>query len=260
MISEKSNPKIPYVPHQIILFGHPQRIEALLEMSSATQSGPTEQGDTPAAAPILLSSTSFRVQTLSDAEQEIVTTLPDPYLRELRLYQADMPEMLAEQSGFDDVLTTPNYLIRGIPWTVGGSPWTAGGSPWTAGGSPWTAGGSPWTAGGSPWLNQAGTGGEKIRQQAENQFKTQWAWGADGINAQALLTPRQPGPDDGENVVIGIFDTSPFAVPMTSISVDMPPAPLTLALSHPIPGGVPNGCGGGLGNHGFFVAGPFVTS
>ena len=249
MISPETDPKIPYVPQQIILFGHPQRIDALLETSQAAQSGPQEQGDTPPPAPpVLLSRSTFAVSSATAAETEMLANLPDPELRELRLYRTDTPQALQNQPGFEDVIVELNYLIRGIPWT-------AGGSPWTAGGSPWTAGGSPWTAGGSPWLNQAGTGGASIRQQAETAFAEQWAWGADGINAQDLLTPRQPGAEDGENVWVGIFDTSPFAVPMTSISVDMPPAPLTLALSHPIPGGVPHGCGGGLGNHGFFVAG-----
>ena len=239
---------IPYVPNQIIIFGHPQRIEALLEANSATQSGPAEQGDTAARSPQRITSTQFVVKTLSSAEEKQVRNLPEPYLRELQLYHIAGPEIAPDLPGFEDVLVQRNYLIRGIPWTVGGSPWTVGGSPWTVGGS-------PWTVGGSPWLNEAGEGGKNIRHQAETLFRQQWAFGPHGIRAESLLVTRQPGPDDGENVVVGVFDTSPFAVPTTSITLEMPPAPMTLTLQHPIPGGVPTGCGGGLGNHGFFVSG-----
>jgi subtilisin family serine protease len=61
--------------------------------------------------------------------------------------------------------------------------------------------------------------------------------------------------EDGEGVVVGVFDTSPFPVAFSSVTVEMPPAPLTLRLRHPIPGGTPAGCGGFAANHGFFVAG-----
>ncbi len=59
-------------------------------------------------------------------------------------------------------------------------------------------------------------------------------------------------------MLVGVFDTSPFPVPMRQVTFDMPSGiPLTLALRHPIAGGQPmqNADKGRVPNHGLFVAG-----
>jgi hypothetical protein len=269
---KKQTPRYAHaIPNQIIVFGHPSRIEEMLGESETPGERPGLRPGEKDALPRalrLLTKTSFIFQTPADWEQRLMADLSQPEQRELRLYRLEGDEaqlldmLLSRRQGFEDVIIERNYLIRAIPWTGGGSPWTGGGSPWTGGGSPWTGGGSPWTAGGSPWtvgsspwLEMQGQGGAFIRQRAENIFKKQWAFGPEGVNARSILDAQVTGQADGEDVIVGVFDASPFPVPFSSVTLEMPPAPLTLSLSHPIPGGAPGGCGGGLANHGLFVAG-----
>ncbi len=242
----------PYIPNQIILSGPPGRIEAMLAKTDAGLS----------QALRLLTQASFTLSAPGGREQRPMTGRPpEPETRELRLYRLEGDEsqlldaLLSHRRGFADVIIERNYLTRAIPWTGGGSPWTGGGSPWTGRGSPWTAGGSPWTVGSGVWTDMSGSGGDFIRRRAERIFREQWAFGPDGVNARGILNAPTGDDDDGKDVVVGVFDTSPFPVSFTSVSLEMPPAPLTLTLRHPIPGGAPGGCGRGLANHGFFVAG-----
>ncbi len=265
IMKQQHEAKIPFAPHQIIIFGPPQRIEQMLGADDGWLK----------KALHLLARNSFRLPEPPQPRQKSQRGPSHPQPQELRLYRilGDEDDVLAalqkRGQGFDDVIIERNYFTYGIPWTGGGSPWTGGGSPWTGGGSPWTGGGSPWTGGGSPWaaggspwtvgsrpwLEMQGQGGEYIRQRAERIFREQWAFGPAGVNARGILNARTPGHEDGGDVVVGVFDTSPFPVTLSSVSVDAPPAPLQLGLHHPIPGGSPAGCGGGAANHGFFVVG-----
>ena len=145
----------------------------------------------------------------------------------------------------------PNYLtgrkpIAGSPWTIGGSPWTIGGSPWTIGGSPWTIGGSPWTIGGSP-------SGSQINDAAGQAFEGQWAFGSQGIHRKAGLAERR---NQGQGVRVGVFDTSPFPVSVSSVTLAMTPT-LELKLLHPMPGGrlTPDSTAPDMRDHGLFSAG-----
>lgn len=263
MAKQASHPS-PAIPNQIIIFGHPHRIEKMLGDVEAPNEEqglrPPDKNALPGALRLLTRS-SFTLKAPADWEQRLMPDLPQPEQRELRLYRLEGEEgqlleaLMSRRRGFEDVTIERNYFIRAIPWTGGGSPWTGGGSPWTGGGSPWTAGGSPWTVGSSPWLEMQGQGGAFIRQRAQRIFKQQWAFGPDGVNARSILDAPATGPEDGENVIVGVFDASPFPVPFTRVTLDMPPAPLTLSLAHPIPGGAPGGCSAGLANHGLFVAG-----
>ncbi len=271
-------PHIPFIPGQIILFGHPHRLDMLLgeRPDVGEREGPLPERDAPRPRALrLLARSQFQLSIPSDKEQGLLPSLPQPELRELRLYHIEEEEaplldfLRGRRQTFQDVIIERNYFTRAIPWTGAGSPWTGAGSPWTGAGSPWTGagspwtgagspwtvGGSPWTVGGSPWLEMQNQGGEFLRKRAEQLFSKQWAFGAAGVDAHALLVRRTPEQKDGEGVVVGVFDTSPFPVPFTSVTLDMPPAPLTLSLKHPIPGGAPGGCSGLAANHGFFVAG-----
>lgn len=267
----KDLPGIPYLPNQIILFGHPHRLEMILgeRPEPGEKQGPQPQADMPRPLPLrLLARKQFRLKTSVDREQGALPSLPQPDLRELRLYRFEEDDarwidtLQSRHQRFQDVIIERNYLTRAIPWTGAGSPWTGAGSPWTGAGSPWTgagspwpAGGSPWIVGGSPWLEMQDNGGDFIRERAEGIFTRQWAFGPNGVDVQDQLTRRDPTPQDGEGVVVGVFDTSPFPVTFTSVTVDMPPTPLTLTLKHPIPGSAPGACSGFAANHGFFVAG-----
>ncbi len=276
-MSEVTSNPTPYVYNQIIIFGHPARIDMMLgtQRSSEKQhsAGSDDDGNALLNNLRLMASVELEVPVLTAQEEGVRPTISGT--RELRLYRVIEEDdevyeaVLRRSEGFEDIIVERNYLLRGIPWTAGGSPWTAGGSPWTAGGSPWTAGGSPWTAGGSPWtaggspwtaggspwLDMADEGGEAIRLRAERLFKEQWAFGPTGVDAEDILNKTHFGKEDGEDVVVGIFDTSPFPVPFTNVTLTMPPTPLELILKHPIPGGTPGGCIGFVGNHGLFVAG-----
>jgi len=267
----KATPSIAYLPGQIIIFGHPHRLEMLLGETTEPDEGrvPLARDDSSSPLPLrLLARKQYRIRSTSEPEQHALPSLPQPELRELRLYRFEEDEerwlgvLEGRQQKFPDVIIERNYFIRAIPWTGAGSPWTGAGSPWTGAGSPWTgagspwpAGGSPWIVGGSPWLEMQGQGGEFIRNRAEGIFANQWAFGPNGVDIRNKLIRRQPAKQDGEGVVVGVFDTSPFPVPFSRVTVDMPPAPLTLTLKHPIPGGAPGGLMGFAANHGFFVAG-----
>ena len=268
----------PYIPNQIIIFGHPLRIDEMLtgpRVDKDQQSIPPDDAEILAQALRLLTRASVIVRSPNDQEQGLISGLPQAEQRELRLYQLDGDEpelldlLLSRHLGFEDIIIERNYLLRAIPWTGAGSPWTGAGSPWTGAGSPWTgagspwtgagspwtAAGSPWTVGSAPWLEMPGRGGAYIRQRAERIFRDQWAFGPDGVNAQTILAVHPLEKADGQGVTVGVFDASPFPVPFDSVTLNMPPAPLTLRLKHPIPGGAPGGCGSGLSNHGLFVAG-----
>ena len=269
-------PAIPYIPNQIILFGEPSRLDAVIRLAAEPEpdQGPTPEEPARRTGPFrLLARTQFTLKPRRGAARGIAAA--PPQINEVRLYhiEADEPQWLDKlihhgksQPG---VFIERNYLIRAIPWTGAGSPWTGAGSPWTGAGSPWTGAGSPWTGAGSPWavggspwmvgdaawLEMPNQGGQFIRERAEGFFARQWAFGTNGVNAHALLTHRSPTREDGEGVIVGVFDASPFPVILSRVTVEMPPAPLTLTLKHPIPGGAPGGCGGIAANHGFFVAG-----
>ncbi len=268
-MAKQTSGHFPSIPNQIILFGHPQRIEAMLGGPGESYARPTilpDSDDQLARALRLLTKASFVLKTPDDPTQQLLPGLSQQ--RELRLYRLDGDEkqlldaLHSRRRGFEDVIIERNYRIRAIPWTGAGSPWTGAGSPWTGAGSPWTgagspwiAGGSPWTGAGSPWLEMPGQGGEFVRKRAERLFEDQWAFGPDGVDARSILAAHTPGKEDGQDVIVGVFDTSPFPPTFTSVTLDTSPAPMTLSLEHPIPGGSPSGCGGGLGNHGLFVAG-----
>ncbi len=270
-MDEKNLSTHPSIPNQIIIFGHPQRIEEMLSekrLRGEHRFLPAGEADLLSRALRLLTSARVVVRETSDREQGLISSLPQAERRELRLYQLDGDEMQLldilqrRRRGFEDVIIERNYLLRaapwtgaGSPWTGAGSPWTGAGSPWTGAGSPWTAAGSPWTVGSAPWLEMPGQGGDYIRQRAERVFQEQWAFGPNGVNARSILDARALEKADGQNVTVGVFDTSPFPAPFDSVTLNMPPAPLTLQLRHPIPGGAPGGCGGGAANHGLFVAG-----
>lgn len=155
----------------------------------------------------------------------------------------------------------PPLTVGGLPWGPEGSPWGPEGSPWGPEGSPWGPEGSPWGPEGSPWGKVTSPTGSQVLDIASEAFRTQWAFSTTvGIRSEAAVAQNI---DDtqrllGENVLVGVFDTSPFPVPMSQVIFDMPSGiPLTLGLRHPIAGGQPvqNADKGRVPNHGLFVAG-----
>ncbi len=151
---------------------------------------------------------------------------------------------LQEAAGDRPVSPEPTYLTSS-PWSIGGSPWSMGGSPWSIGGSPWSIGGSPWSIGGSP-------AGSAVSDAAADAFWEQWAFGEDGIQ----LTTAPPSRPQGRGVLVGIFDTSPFPVTVSRVSLATDP-PFDMELVHEMPGGpfthavnLPD-----MRDHGLFAAG-----
>jgi len=162
---------------------------------------------------------------------------------------------------FNDVGQDLNWVTGRPPLTVGGNPWGPEGSPWGPEGSPWGPEGSPWGPEGSPWGKVSSPTGSQVLDIASEAFRTQWAFSTTvGIRSEAAMAKNVAGNPRqlGENVLVGVFDTSPFPVPMRQVTFDMPSGiPLTLALRHPIAGGQPmqNADKGRVPNHGLFVAG-----
>jgi hypothetical protein len=116
------------------------------------------------------------------------------------------------------VQAEPNWL-SGHPWDPEGSPWDPEGSPWDPEGSPWDPEGSP-----AP----ASDPGPRRKHSVDAQpawFPEQWAF-------EKINLAGRPQGSDGSNVVVGIFDTSPFALPFGSKDVFLP-GPVPLLASHP---------------------------
>ncbi|GAB4522367.1 MAG: hypothetical protein Fur0018_04030 [Anaerolineales bacterium] len=136
------------------------------------------------------------------------------------------------------------------------------GHPWEPEGSPWEPEGSPWEPEGSPWEPEGSSTPQKPRRRRENDaqaawFMQQWAWQAISLEARTKQAT-------GRNVAVGVFDTSPFALPIGTRDQPQPvpgvhePAPLTLLVSHPrfaLPPTPPKHPLPDVRNHGVFVAG-----
>jgi hypothetical protein len=131
----------------------------------------------------------------------------------------------------DGISSEPNYLTGRPPEPVEGDPWSIAGSPWSIAGSPWS----------------------KVLGLANQAFRDQWAFGEDGID---LGAGSVPGPVLGQDVHIGVFDTSPFPATVASAVFSMT-EPLELNLVHPMPGGrlTADPDAPDVSDHGLFVSG-----
>lgn len=175
----------------------------------------------------------------------------------------------ARQSlGFTDVVQELNWRtgsppeqLSGSPWGPEGSPWGPEGSPWGPEGSPWGPEGSPWGPEGSPWGQANSPTGQQVLAVAGKAFRQQWAFNQNaGVHSRLAQNPGDSANRAaGQNVVVGVFDTSPFPAPMTQASFVMAPGepPWTLDLVHPMAGGraPENKDKVGVPNHGLFAAG-----
>lgn len=163
----------------------------------------------------------------------------------------------AVQQELNWVTGPPPQPVGGNPWGPEGSPWGPEGSPWGPEGSPWGPEGSPWGPEGSPWGNGDKWTGDAVLGVGGKAFRSQWAFSvAQGVNWDTTSAAARTA---GRDVLVGVFDTSPFSPPMTEASFVVAPgeAPWTLRLLHPIPGGQPAGARDRLPvpNHGLFAAG-----
>jgi hypothetical protein len=147
------------------------------------------------------------------------------------------------QSDSDTVTAEPNRII-GSPWEVEGSPWEVEGSPWEVEGS-----------------------GQTGPSNADSGTSTQqWAFGKHGIELPRLVTNTWP---TGEGILVGVFDTLPFATEANQatdfeidwVETDWMSDSLTLTITALSLEEDPDelASGGGLGsatiNHGLYVAG-----
>lgn len=117
----------------------------------------------------------------------------------------------------------PNYL-SGHPWSPEGSPWEPSGSPWSPEGSPWSPEGSP-------------SGGTPPRRSVENDAQPEWflqQWAFDTIELAG-----RPEYLSGENILVGVFDTSPYNLIPGSPAQTIPvawvnePSLMSIEVSHP---------------------------
>lgn len=160
------------------------------------------------------------------------------------------------------VTGAPPQQTSGDPWGPEGSPWGPEGSPWGPEGSPWGPEGSPWGPEGSPWGQATSPTGDEVLGVGGKAFREQWAFrDAEGVNSTAARNPTASpsARAAGQNVLVGVFDTSPFPPSMIEATFVMAPGeqPWTLGLSHPIAGGQPAATRDRLPvpNHGLFAAG-----
>ncbi len=120
-------------------------------------------------------------------------------------------------SGQTDSLTAEPNWLAGDPWDPEGSPWDPEGSPWDPEGS-----------------ILPGSQPKKPPQDAQPEwFMRQWAFKDIGLtDYYTNLT--------GAGIRVGVFDTSPFDLPLGGSAVEsvgwvLQPAPLDLQVSHPKP-------------------------
>ena len=152
-------------------------------------------------------------------------------------------------------------VVQELNWLTGSPPAQIGGSPWGPEGSPWGPEGSPWGPEGSPWGQANSPTGERVLEVAGKAFREQWAFNqTTGVNSRLAQNPADSANRAvGQNVLVGVFDTSPFPAPMTQATFVMAPGeqPWTLDLVHPIAGGraPENKDKVGVPNHGLFIAG-----
>jgi subtilisin family serine protease len=163
----------------------------------------------------------------------------------------------AVQQELNWVTGPPPQPVGGNPWGPEGSPWGPEGSPWGPEGSPWGPEGSPWGPEGSPWGDGDKWTGDTVLGVGGKAFRSQWAFSeAQGVNWDTASAATRAA---GQDVLVGVFDTSPFSPPMTEAAFVFEPgqAPWSLRLLHPIPGGQPAGARDRLPvpNHGLFAAG-----
>lgn len=146
------------------------------------------------------------------------------------------------------VLADPTFLTGKVVAT----PWTGDGGPWTGDGGPWTGDGGPWTGDGGPVGDPA---------TAPSAFWGQWAFQSEtGINLShydqsAETWIRRQDIPTGEGVIVGVFDSSPFARPAL-FAIDWVTPTLDLTVKHlktlNEPPRVPNTP---ISNHGLYVSG-----
>jgi hypothetical protein len=129
-----------------------------------------------------------------------------------------------------DIVADPNYLTRLSDFTS---------DPCALPGDPGGSGGHPF---GGP-----GTFDPKVYDihKSKEAFKTQWAFGPDGINLSSISSTGLTGDD----VRVGVFDTSPYRISFPFVK--------RVGEAFPSPLWFPNWDAGGttmVSNHGLFVA------
>ena len=152
----------------------------------------------------------------------------------------------------------PNYLTGRKP--IAGSPWNVGGSPWIIGGSPWTSAAVRGPSAAVRGLSAAVRGlsaavllAARSTTQPARRLKASGHLARKAFIARQGLAERR---NQGQGVRVGVFDTSPFPVSVSSVTLAMTPT-LELKLLHPMPGGrlTPDSTAPDMRDHGLFSAG-----
>lgn len=167
------------------------------------------------------------------------------------------------------------YQVRGLFWNVQravralndsaagrtgrlqAEPNYLSGHPWDPEGSPWDPEGSPWDPEGSPLSNT-----QPPRRKSNTDAQPPWfleQWAFDRIDLAGRPTQLS-----GQDVLVGVFDTSPFPLPegtfqhAQSVTWVNQPAPMNIQVSHPVFAARLNPSRKAtpdMRNHGLFVAG-----
>lgn len=130
------------------------------------------------------------------------------------------------------VVEALNRTPAGMGGTVQAEPNYLSGHPWEPEGSPWEPEGSPWEPEGSPLPNSQPPKRKTPKNAQSDWFMTQWGF-------EQIELAARPDHLTGDRVVVGLFDTSPFALPpgvqQQAESIDWvnQPAPMSVQVSHP---------------------------
>ena len=244
-LSQEAEKPRYYVEDQVVITGPAEAVDGVID-------GVREA---PAMAGIVLTRVKRLELTFLDALPEACPALPDVSAPDglvvIDQYEfASTTSEVSVQQVIDEILgqatergvrisPEPNYVTGRPPEPVEGDPWSIAGSPWSIAGSPWSIAGSP--------------SGNEVMGLANQAFREQWAFGENGIDMEAGSVH---GPFLGRGVRIGVFDTSPFPVTVSSAVFSMT-EPLELNLVHPMPGGrlTTDPDAPDVSDHGLFVSG-----
>ncbi len=231
-----------YIQNQVVLSGPEDVVEQVLREVSGVRLKPLES--------LPFAELGAAVQDCAGLPQNLVVNLYEieGWFPNVERAVNRLNRSAAGQGGA--IQAEPNWL-SGYPWDPEGSPWDPEGSPWDPEGSPWDPEGSPAAA-------------SDPGPRRKNSVDAQPAWFVDQWGFEKINLAGRPAGSDGTDVVVGIFDTSPFALPFGSKEVPQPvnwvnlPAPMTVLASHPFFSAKfkrPKKSSADVRNHGLFAAG-----
>lgn len=206
-----------YIQDQVVLSGPEDAVAQALQEASGVRLRLLE---------------SLRFADLGPAVQACAA-VPDNLVVNLYQIEGLLPNVERAVNRLNRTAAGQGGTLQAEPNWLSGHPWDPEGSPWDPEGSPWDPEGSPWDPEGSP--APASDPGPRRKHSVDAQpawFLDQWAF-------EKINLAGRPQGSDGNHVVVGIFDTSPFALPFGSKAVPQPvswvnqPGPLTVQVSHP---------------------------